>query len=225
MTTKDQERQAIEKIRKIVEGLGENSYVGFAMEGVLELAEDNIREDTAYSMKKNAEIAWERADKAETENKDLKKEVEDLKKTVEKRGATISELNTELCNTRAEAKANEVPEELIQEMYCMAYDKEAESIGKMERAADQMTEATIAGEDAHGFAEEYKKQKENRNRYRKVMEMLDQRERRRAGSVRCDTAIRERGDRSDRERKKSNGHRRLCLHNHDSAGQNTSAGD
>lgn len=174
MTTKDQERQAIEKIRKIVEGLGENSYVGFAMEGVLELAEDNIREDTAYSMKENAEIAWERADKAEKENKDLKK-------TVEKRGTTISELNTELCNARAEAKANEVPEELIQEMYCMAYDKEAESIGKMERAADQMTEATIAGEDAHGFAEEYKKQKENRSRYRKVMEELDKRERRRAG--------------------------------------------
>ena len=54
MTTKEQERQAIEKIRKIVKELGENSYVGFAMEGVLELAEDNIREDTAYSMKKNA---------------------------------------------------------------------------------------------------------------------------------------------------------------------------
>lgn len=181
MTTKDQERKAVEKIRKIVEELGENSYVGFAMEGVLELAEDNIREDTAYSMKESAEIAWERATKAEKENKDLKKEAEDLKKTVEKRGTTISELNTELCNARAETKANEVPEELIQEIYCMAYDKEAESIGKMERAADQMTEATIAGEDAHGFAEEYKKQKENRNRYRKVMEMLDKRERRRAG--------------------------------------------
>lgn len=174
MTTKDQERQAIEKIRKIVEGLGENSYVGFAMDGVLELAKDNIREDTAYSMKESAEIAWERATKVEKENKELKK-------TVEKREATILELNTELCNARAEAKANEVPEELIQEIYCMAYDKEAESIGKMERAADQMTEATIAGEDAHGFAEEYKKQKENRNRYRKVMEMLDKRERRRAG--------------------------------------------
>lgn len=157
-----------------MEGLGENSYVGFAMDGVLELAKDNIREDTAYSMKESAEIAWERATKAEKENKELKK-------TVEKREATILELNTELCNARAEAKANEVPEELIQEIYCMAYDKEAESIGKMERAADQMTEATIAGEDAHGFAEEYKKQKENRNRYRKVMEMLDKRERRRAG--------------------------------------------
>ena len=170
MTTKDQERQAIEKIRKIVEGLGENSYVGFAMDGVLELAEDNIREDTAYSMKERAEIAWERAAKAEKENKDLKK-------TVEKREATILELNTELCN----AKANEISEELVQEMYCMAYNKEAGAQKKMEQAADQMAEATIAGEDAHGFVEEYKKQKENRNRYRKVMEMLDQRERRRAG--------------------------------------------
>lgn len=181
VATKEQERKAIQKIRKIVEELGENSYVGFAMEGVLELAEDNVREDTAYSMKKNAEIAWERADKAEKENKGLKKEVEDLKKTVKKRRTTIPELNTELCNARAKAKANEVPEELIQEMYCMAYDKEAESIGKMERAADQMTEATIAGEDTHGFAEEYKKQKANRSRYRKVMEELDKRERRRAG--------------------------------------------
>lgn len=65
MTTKDQERQAIEKIRKIVEGLGENSYVGFAMDGILELAEDNIREDTAYSMKERAEIAQKDARKAE----------------------------------------------------------------------------------------------------------------------------------------------------------------
>lgn len=36
MTTKDQERQAITEIRRIVEGLGENSYVGTAMEGVKE---------------------------------------------------------------------------------------------------------------------------------------------------------------------------------------------
>ncbi len=181
LTTKEQERKAIQKIRKIVEELGENSYVGFAMDGVLELAEENIRDDTAYSMKKRAEIAWERADKAEKENKNLKAENEDLKKTIEKKGTTISELNTELCNARAEAKANEIPEELIQEMYCMAYDKEAESIGKMERAADQMAAAIIAGEDAHGFTEEYKKQKANRSRYRKVMEELDKRERRRAG--------------------------------------------
>lgn len=174
MTTKDQERQAIEKIRKIVEGLGESSYVGFAMEGVLELAEDNIREDTAYSMKKSAEIAWEKATKAEKENKDLKK-------TVEKREATISKLNTELCNARAEAKANEIPEELVQEMHCMAYEKEAGAQKKMEQAADQMAEAAIKGEDTQGFAKEYQAQKSNRRRYEKIMQQLDKIEKKKAG--------------------------------------------
>lgn len=121
LTTKEQERKAIQKIRKIVEELGENSYVGFAMDGVLELAEKNIRDDTAYSMKKRAEIAWERADKAEKENKNLKAETEDLKKTIEKKGTTISELNTELCNARAEAKANEIPERVCFSAFCFNF--------------------------------------------------------------------------------------------------------
>lgn len=73
MTTKEQEREAIKKIRKIVEELGENSYVGFAMDGILELAEDNIREDTAYSMKERAEIAQKDAEEAEKENKEQRK--------------------------------------------------------------------------------------------------------------------------------------------------------
>ena len=121
MTTKEQERQAIEKIRKIVKELGENSYVGFAMEGVLELAEDNIREDTAYSMKKNAEIAWERADKAEKESKLLNAELGTAKKITEENNKAIAKLKADIYKL----KANEVPEELIKEMYNMAYDKEA----------------------------------------------------------------------------------------------------
>lgn len=85
MTTKDQERQAIEEIRKIVEGLGENSYVGFAMEGVLELAEENIREDTAYSMKRSAEIAQEQTD-----------ELKELMKQFVEAGGEIAKEATEL---------------------------------------------------------------------------------------------------------------------------------
>ena len=38
IATKDQERKAIEEIRKIVDNLGEYSYVGAAMDGVLEFA-------------------------------------------------------------------------------------------------------------------------------------------------------------------------------------------
>lgn len=172
MTTKEQERQAIEKIRKIVKELGENSYVGFAMEGVLELAEDNIREDTAYSMKKNAEIAWERADKAEKESKLLNAELGTAKKITEENNKAIAKLKADIYKL----KANEVPEELIKEMYNMAYDKEAEMIEKMEETADQMADASIAGEDVQKFAEDYKAQKEKRNRYAKMMDTLDARE-------------------------------------------------
>ena len=49
--TKDQERKALEQIRKIVEGLGEDSYIGTAFEGCFEIAEDNIENDFANSMK------------------------------------------------------------------------------------------------------------------------------------------------------------------------------
>ena len=57
IATKDQERKALEEIRKIVDNLGENSYVGAAMEDVLELAEDNIENDFVQSMKESVETA------------------------------------------------------------------------------------------------------------------------------------------------------------------------
>lgn len=67
IATKDQERKAIEQIRKIVDNLGENSYVGAAMEGVLELAEDNIENDFVQSMKESVETAEKRAHELEEE--------------------------------------------------------------------------------------------------------------------------------------------------------------
>ena len=45
MATKEQERKALEKIRRIVTELGENSYVGMAFEGCFEIALDNINND------------------------------------------------------------------------------------------------------------------------------------------------------------------------------------
>ena len=51
MTTKMQEREAMEKIKKIVMGLGEDSYIGTAMIGVWEIMEENIANDFAISAK------------------------------------------------------------------------------------------------------------------------------------------------------------------------------
>ena len=41
--TKDQEREALEKIKAIVESLGPDSYVGTAFEGCLEIARRTSR--------------------------------------------------------------------------------------------------------------------------------------------------------------------------------------
>lgn len=96
MTTKEQERQAIEKIRKIVEGLGADSYVGTAMAGVLEVAEQNIEFDAAFSLKVQAELA--------------EKEAAQMKETVEQQEKELKELRErlEMKNEVMESAAEEV---------------------------------------------------------------------------------------------------------------------
>lgn len=62
MTTKEQEKKALEQIKKIVDGLGQDSYLATAFEGAFEDAEYNIRDDAAYSMKSRWESAKKKAD-------------------------------------------------------------------------------------------------------------------------------------------------------------------
>lgn len=57
MSTKEQERKALEQIKKIVAGFGEKSYIGMAFEGCFEIAEENIENDFGCSMKQRAEAA------------------------------------------------------------------------------------------------------------------------------------------------------------------------
>lgn len=61
MTSKQEERKALAQIRKIVEGLGENSYIGMALEGCFEIAEQNIENDFGCSMQQRAEAAEKKA--------------------------------------------------------------------------------------------------------------------------------------------------------------------
>ena len=55
MTSKEQERKALEKIRKIIAELGADSYIGIAFDGCIEDAEENIENDWACSMKERVE--------------------------------------------------------------------------------------------------------------------------------------------------------------------------
>lgn len=63
MTSKEMERKALEQIRKIVDGLGEGSYLTTAFEGCFEDAEYNIENDFACSMKDRVDSAEKKIEK------------------------------------------------------------------------------------------------------------------------------------------------------------------
>ena len=63
--TKQQEREALDKIRKIVEQLGPDSYLATAFEGCFDLAAENIDNDWACSMADRARRAEKRAEELE----------------------------------------------------------------------------------------------------------------------------------------------------------------
>lgn len=91
MATKAEERQALAKIAKIIEGVGgADSYIGMAMEGCIEMAEENITNDFADSYKGR----WERSlktveelkawnNEAKIENEKLTTKVQNLEERVE----------------------------------------------------------------------------------------------------------------------------------------------
>lgn len=84
IATKEQERAAITKIQKIVDSLGESSYVGTALKGVLEIAEQNIEYDAADSLLQRLEIAMTELYNARAKVKTLEQENRDLRAAVER---------------------------------------------------------------------------------------------------------------------------------------------
>lgn len=91
MATKDQERKALEKIRKIVADLGDNSYIGTAFEGCFEIAQENIDNDFACSMK-------QRVDTAAKIIKELEGDIDDLNCKYNALQAEFEKLQFELHN-------------------------------------------------------------------------------------------------------------------------------
>lgn len=82
MTTKDQERAALDKISKIVNGLGEESYVGAAFKGCFEIAKDNICNDFMCSPLDRVEALEKRCGDLTRKNTELYDKNRQLSKRV-----------------------------------------------------------------------------------------------------------------------------------------------
>ena len=134
--TKDQEREALEKIKAIVEALGPDSYIGTALEGCFEIAEENIENDFACSMKQRVEAVV-------VENTRLKEKVKELEGKLAE-----SEKDYEA----AHAAAHEVAEEKDAEI---AYLKgKVDSLAAKVPSADDLTDCIqMARDSAYGYRE------------------------------------------------------------------------
>lgn len=108
--TKQQEREALDKIRKLVEQLGPDSYLATTFEGCFDLAAENINNDWACSMADRANRAEKRA--AELEDK-LAESVKDYEAAhaaahavAEEKDAKIAGLKAQLAQMQETARWN-----------------------------------------------------------------------------------------------------------------------
>lgn len=107
MVTKNDERKALEQIKKIIEKLGDDSYVAVAFEGCFEIAEDNIDNDMACSMKQRYEMAdkeaWDAQKRHSACSDELAKCVE-LNKQLKKEIETKDQMLEQAINFKREVK-------------------------------------------------------------------------------------------------------------------------
>ena len=92
--TKEQELKALEEIKKIVEGLGKDSYVGAAFDGCFTMAEYNIANDFMCSYEHQLGNAYKTIDK---KNEEIDKLKEDLKRIEKEKKRLEERFDDELC--------------------------------------------------------------------------------------------------------------------------------
>lgn len=146
--TKEQERKAVEKIRKIVSELGEGSYVGTALEGCLEDAESNIENDFGDSMKRRWEYAEAQLKTAREEIASLKNELAESEKDYEAAHAAAHEI-AEQKDAEIEALRKQVLEaDDLESLLILAIERKTALDEETKNAAERIVESAGEPESA-----------------------------------------------------------------------------
>lgn len=118
--TKQQERDAIAVIRLMVDELGPQSYIGTALEGCLEIAEQNIDNDFGDSMKQRAESAEQQAIELKRELADSRREFENslsaTRSTIEQKNDEIVALKAEIAAIQQPVDPSEISDEFVADL-------------------------------------------------------------------------------------------------------------
>lgn len=146
--TKEQERKAVEKIRKIVSELGEGSYVGTALEGCLEDAESNIENDFGDSMKRRWEYAEAQLKMVQEEIASLKNELAESEKDYEAAHAAAHEI-AEQKDAEIEALRKQVLEaDDLDSLLILAIERKTALDEEAKNAAERIVESAGEPESA-----------------------------------------------------------------------------
>lgn len=91
MVSKEQERKALEQIKKIVDGLGPDSYIATAFDGCFEDAQENIENDFAVSNRQRWQSAEHRAIGLEKDVTALQEQLKELSERMDRMRKQISD--------------------------------------------------------------------------------------------------------------------------------------
>lgn len=108
ITTKETEANTLQKIRRMVADLGENSYVGAAFDGCFDLAEENIHNDWCLSWKEKYDSLQKDMDELTAEAETLRKENDSMQKDMDGLTAEAETLREE--NDSMQKKMKELSE-------------------------------------------------------------------------------------------------------------------
>ena len=143
MTTKKQEREALEQIKNIIESLGPDSYIAVALEGCLDIAAENIDNDFACSMKQRAETARAQVETLKAENRELRETIGEKEKKIDKQRDALSQLNGII----RQLEGKTLTRDLYKAIWTVAYDKADESKALMMNAASMMADHADTPQD------------------------------------------------------------------------------
>jgi hypothetical protein len=140
ITTKEQEKKALEQIKAIIASLGEGSYIATAFEGCLEDAESNIENDFADSMKARYESAKEETehwyDMYIQEHKDWEAAHAAAHEIAEEKDAEIADLKEQL----EKAKAKTLLPGSRAFLTMLVTEQESQAAKNMEKTANLIAE-------------------------------------------------------------------------------------
>ena len=169
LATKDQEREALATIKKIVDELGPGSYIGTAFEGCFQDAEDNIENDFGCSMKQKLESA-------EEDVKALKANLAAAEERLAEMGRLVESLKEERRGLERKLAGQALPEWLRSELYVLAAEESAASWKRVEESAEIMAELVDTPRDIAfvNAVESFRKAKERRDRCERMLSGLNE---------------------------------------------------